>query len=76
MAGMNGFEAAEQIRQIAPGTKIVIYSMHSVPASARRVGANEFVSKTSAPHELVAAIQRVAKQLSLDSSLEANPAAE
>jgi DNA-binding NarL/FixJ family response regulator len=56
---MNGFQAAAEIRRIAPSTKIVFFSMHDVPAVARQIGADAFVSKSSGAEELVATIERV-----------------
>lgn len=50
MPEMNGLEAARQIRQISPATKIVIFSMHESPQvrkEARDAGADAFVSKSS-----------------------------
>lgn len=44
--GMTGFDVAERIRRIAPATKIVIFSLHDVPAIARGVGADAFVART------------------------------
>src|SRR5678815_1707277 len=45
---MNGFAAAAEIRRLAPNTKIVLFSMHETPATARAVGADAFVAKASA----------------------------
>lgn len=59
MPGMNGFEAATEIRRIAPSTKIVFFSMHDIPDTARTVGADAFVLKSAAAAELPAAIERV-----------------
>lgn len=59
MPVMNGFAAATEIRKIAPSIKIVFLSIHDVPATAREVGADAFVSKTSSAQELVATIERV-----------------
>jgi DNA-binding NarL/FixJ family response regulator len=59
MMGKNGFEAAAEIQQVAPRTKIIFFSMHEVPASARVVGGNAFVSKGSSAQELVTTIERV-----------------
>jgi DNA-binding NarL/FixJ family response regulator len=56
---MNGFQAAAEIRRIAPSTKIVLFSIHEVPSSATAVGADAFVSKTMTAQELVATIERV-----------------
>jgi len=62
MPVMNGFEAAAEIRRIAPSTKIVFFSVHDVPAVAREIGADAFVSKSSAAQELVTTIERVVGQ--------------
>jgi DNA-binding NarL/FixJ family response regulator len=59
MPGMNGFETAAKIRLIAPSTKIVFFSVHDVPTTARWVGADAFVSKSSALQDLVFAVTRV-----------------
>jgi two-component system, NarL family, nitrate/nitrite response regulator NarL len=59
MPVMNGFEAAAEIRRTAPSTKIVFLSVHDVPATAREVGANAFVSKSSSAQELIATIESV-----------------
>jgi len=56
---MNGFEAAAEIRRIAPHTKIVFFSIHEVPITAREVGADGFVSKSASTQELIATIERV-----------------
>ena len=60
MPGMNGFEAAEKIRRSAPSTKIVIFSVHEIPASARIVGADAFVPKSADADDLISAIELVA----------------
>jgi len=59
MPGMNGFETAAKLRQLAPSVKIVIFSVHDIPTTARWVGADAFVSKSSAPQELVLTVNRV-----------------
>ena len=59
MPVMNGFQVAAKIRRIAPSTKIVFFSVHEVPASAKEAGADEFVSKADAAQELITAIERV-----------------
>ncbi len=59
MPGMNGFEAAAKIRQIAPSTRIVLFSVHEVPTSARLAGADAFVSKSSALRDLALTVHRV-----------------
>jgi DNA-binding NarL/FixJ family response regulator len=59
MPVMNGFEAAKQIRRIAPSTKIVLFSVHELLRTAAEVGADAFVSKRTSAQELIAAIERV-----------------
>jgi DNA-binding NarL/FixJ family response regulator len=63
MVGMNGFEAATEIRLFAKSTKIIFFSMHDVQASARAVGGDAFVTKTQPVKELIAAIERVTSNL-------------
>ena len=60
MPGMNGFEAAEKIRRSAPSTKIVFFSVHDIPASARMAGGDAFVPKSADAGELISAIELVA----------------
>ena len=55
----NGFEVAQEIRQIAPYTKIVFFSMHEIPATSRIVGGDAFVAKASGVEELEAALERI-----------------
>src|SRR5579859_4235523 len=43
MPVMNGFTAAEEIKRIAPNTKIIMFSIHYAPATARTAGADAFV---------------------------------
>ena len=52
MPVMSGFDTAKQIRRIAPSTRIVFFSMHETPTTARLVGADAFVSKSSAAQDL------------------------
>ncbi len=56
---MNGFDVATQIRRVAPMTKIVLFSLHDVPVTAREVGADAFVSKSSGVAQLLATIDRL-----------------
>ena len=62
MPVMSGFEAATEIRRIAPSTKIILFSVHDVPTTAREVGADAFVSKSTSAEELIATIERVTGQ--------------
>ena len=59
MPGMNGFETAEKIRLIKPSIKIVFFSVHEIPTTARWVGADAFVSKSSPLQELALMVNRV-----------------
>ena len=59
MPGINGFETAEQILTIAPSVRIVFFSAHAIPATARLVGADAFVSKSSSMEELTLTVDRV-----------------
>jgi DNA-binding NarL/FixJ family response regulator len=59
MPGMNGFETATRMRQIAPSVKIVFFSIHEIPTTARLSGGDAFISKSSTPQELVTTVNRV-----------------
>jgi len=59
MPGMNGFETAEKIRHIAPSTRIVFFSIHDIPSTARLVGADAFVSKSAPLQELAFTVNAV-----------------
>lgn len=59
MPGMNGFETAANIVTVAPSIRIVFFSAHEVPATAQWVGADAFVSKSSALEELLITTSRV-----------------
>lgn len=63
MPGMGGFETVRRIRAQAPDACIVVFSMHDDPvvaARALRAGVQGYVTKTSAPAELVEAVKRAA----------------
>ena len=50
MPVLNGLEAAREIREAAPKTKIIIFSMHDSPRiaeEAKRAGADAYIAKTS-----------------------------
>lgn len=60
MPGLNGIDAARQVREIDEDIKIVFLTMHSqvsYAASAFEAGASGFVVKHSAPQELITAIR-------------------
>jgi len=59
MPGMDGIEAAKEIRKACPKTKVVILSMHAALAyvtQAVRAGASGYVLKESAGAELIEAV--------------------
>jgi len=61
---LNGVDAARQLANLVPQTKIVFLTMHSDPAyvsEAFRAGASGYVLKQSAGSELVFALQEVLK---------------
>ena len=59
LPGMNGFEVAQKIRLVAPSTRIVLFSIHDVPATAREIGVDGFVAKSSGVEALAATLERV-----------------
>jgi DNA-binding NarL/FixJ family response regulator len=64
LPGMNGFEVAKEIRRIAPSTKIVFFTIHEVPATAREVGADGFVLKSSGVEALEKTLETVLQRRS------------
>jgi two-component system response regulator DevR len=63
MPEMSGIEAAYEIRQIAPQTKIILISSYYTPEEAahlaRLFGDGNFISKSEAGKELVKAVSRL-----------------
>ena len=62
MPGRSGLEALQQIKQVQPKLPVLILSIHPEEQYAIRVlksGASGYLSKDSAPDELVTAVQRV-----------------
>ena len=62
MPVMNGIEAAHQIHQIAPSTKIVFFTIEDTPeaaAVARLIGADALVPKSAAGNELLPTLRRI-----------------
>jgi two-component system, NarL family, invasion response regulator UvrY len=58
----SGIDAVPLIRKYSPGSKIIIVSMHSQPAYAKKMmqmGAKAYVTKNSSPEEMFAAIENV-----------------
>jgi len=64
MPGVNGLEAIPLLKKAAPGTRVVVVTMHREAAYARRAreaGADGFVLKHAAADELIAAIRAAAE---------------
>ena len=59
MPSLNGFDAAVTIKRIAPSTKIILFSIHEIPSTARIVGADAFLQKGSSTEELLLTIKHV-----------------
>ena len=60
MPELNGFAAAEEIRAMAAGTRIILMSIHEDPAFAEKamaVGAQGFITKGKLVASLMAAIE-------------------
>ena len=59
---LNGFDAARQLAQVSPGSKIVFVTCHAEPTyvcEAFRAGAAGYVFKTAASTDLIAAVTAV-----------------
>jgi DNA-binding NarL/FixJ family response regulator len=62
MPVMNGLEAARQIHQIAPSTKIIFFTIEDSPqaaAVARAIGADGLVTKSDAGSQLMPTLRRL-----------------
>jgi two-component system, NarL family, response regulator NreC len=62
MPGLNGLDAAAQIREIVPKAKLIMLSMHEshhLEAAALRAGADAIVSKALAGDLLLSAIHQL-----------------
>ncbi len=62
LPGMNGIEAARQIHEVAPGSKILFLSENLCPEVVQEafcIGAWGYVVKSDAGHELVAAMESI-----------------
>lgn len=63
MPVMSGIEATREIRRIAPGIKILIFTLHESPeleVAAQQAGADAVVTKADAAHSLTGAVERLA----------------
>jgi len=59
MPGIGGIEAIRRIRQLDPNARLLVFTMHQNAAfalQAIRAGARGYVTKSSAPDELVGAV--------------------
>lgn len=64
MPGLNGIEATQQVRELCPGTQVVILSMYASVEHiyrALQAGARGYVLKESAGKEVVAAVRAVSE---------------
>ena len=68
LPAMHGFEVAEKIRQIAPSTKIVVFSIHDIPSTVQEMGVDAFVAKSCGAEVLEATLENVRRTLPLDDS--------
>lgn len=72
---LSGFDTAAQIKELAPTTKIIFFSLHEVPATARMVGGDAFVSKSLGARELITAIDKlIAEQAARERSAQTRAA--
>lgn len=72
---LSGFDTAAQIKELAPTTKIIFFSLHEVPATARMVGGDAFVSKSLGARELITAIDKlIAEQATRERSAQTRAA--
>src|SRR5690349_23588405 len=64
MPGASGLEAVRNIRARSSGTRILVFSMHSEATQVKaafNAGANGYVTKGSAPSELIRAIRAIVR---------------
>jgi two-component system, NarL family, invasion response regulator UvrY len=63
MPGMNGLDVLKQLKSQKPGLKVLVLTIHPEEQYAMRVlkaGASGYLTKESAPQELISAIRKVA----------------
>ena len=79
MPGRSGLDLLQRIGAHWPALQVLVFSMHDSPAmvaQALRAGATGFITKSSPPEELVAAVRQVARGqqvLSADVAAAARP---
>ena len=64
MPGLNGFDAARQIRKVSPASEVLILTMHESEQVIREVlaaGARGYVLKSDAGRDLVAAVEALSR---------------
>jgi len=62
MPGQGGLTTLQRLQQRQPGLRVLVFTMHDSVALASQVlkaGASGFLSKSSPPEELIAAVKRV-----------------
>lgn len=62
MPGRGGLETLRRLKARVPALKVLVFSMHDTPAmvsQAMRAGADGYLTKTSAPEALIAAVQEL-----------------
>lgn len=63
MPGLNGMDAAREMRRVSPGARVVLLTMHKDPgylAAALRAGVRGYVLKSRGAAELLEALREVA----------------
>ena len=63
MPGMSGLELIKRIKAESPSTAVLVLSMHAeehYAVRAFKAGANGYLTKDSAPNELIAAVRKAA----------------
>lgn len=64
MPELNGLEATRRIRQVSPGTEVLVFTMHESPELVRNVlaaGARGYLLKSDAALQLVPAVESLAQ---------------
>lgn len=64
MPGLNGLDATRRIREVAPRSEVLVLTVHTSEQLAREVlsaGARGYILKSDATHDLIQAVESVAK---------------